>query len=334
MNITICGGGNLGHVVSGVLGSKENVQVSLLTNHPKRWENSISVSDLNGKTFYCEFYKISSDPSDVIPNADLIILCLPGFYIHNELKIIKPYLNNATIVGSIVSSTGFFFEAFDILPDNITLFGFQRVPFISRVIEYGRKAELLGYKRLLNIAVEHCDDKESIRNKIEKLFITPTVLLKSFYEVSLSNSNPLLHPAHLYTMWKDWNGKPYGQTNYFYAKWTDEASELLIMMDNEFQQLLKKLPVNEGSIPTILDYYESTDAQSLTLKIHSIEAFKGILSPMKKLLHNGVVPDFTSRYFTEDFPYGMRFVVECANKYSVKIPTIEKVYKWGCSKID
>ena len=75
-------------------------------------------------------------------------------------------------------------------------------------------------------------------------------------------------------------------------------------MDREFQQLLQVLPVREGSIPTILDYYESSDAASLTRKLRSIQAFKGILAPMKAV-EGGFVPDFSSRYFTEDFPYGL-----------------------------
>ena len=43
-------------------------------------------------------------------------------------------------------------------------------------------------------------------------------------------------------------------------------------------------------------------------------------------------PDFSSRYFTEDFPYGMRFIVETANRFNVDIPTINLVYQWGMSQ--
>ena len=45
-------------------------------------------------------------------------------------------------------------------------------------------------------------------------------------------------------------------------------------------------------------------------------------------------PDFSSRYFTEDFPYGMRFIVETADKYEQKISIIRKVYDWGIFMID
>ena len=120
-------------------------------------------------------------------------------------------------------------------------------------------------------AIEQTENKEPLRQSIEHLLATPTVLLGSHYEVSLTNSNPILHPSRLYTLWKDWHeGVVYPSRTFFYKEWTDEASELLIAMDREFFQLLRVLPVREGSIPTILDYYESTDAPSLTRKLRSI----------------------------------------------------------------
>ncbi|MBO6253999.1 MAG: NAD/NADP octopine/nopaline dehydrogenase family protein, partial [Bacteroidaceae bacterium] len=110
-------------------------------------------------------------------------------------------------------------------------------------------------------------------------------------------------------------------------------AQLLIDMDEEFQALLKKLGLKEGAIPSILQYYESTDAESLTKKLHSISAFKGISSPMITNKFGKFEPDFTSRYFTEDFPYGMKFIVETGEKYQCPMPTINKVYQWGLSKI-
>ena len=85
----------------------------------------------------------------------------------------------------------------------------------------------------------------------------------------MTNSNPILHPARLYSMWKGWcEGRVYPDQTLFYEEWTDEASELLIAMDGEFQTLLGTLPVTKGNIPPILDYYESHDASSLTQKLH------------------------------------------------------------------
>ena len=331
MRIGICGGGNLGHVCAGFLANRGH-QVSILTTKPELWSQTIEIVTPDG-SFEGQLALRTSDAAEAIPQAEIILVCLPGFAIHDELINIKPYLSSSCSVGTVVSSTGFFFEAFDILPADIPLFGFQRVPFISRTIDYGRKAELKGYKNSLHVAIEHTEDKEKIQLELEHLFEKPVTLAKSYYEVSLSNSNPLLHPARLYTMWKDWQpGIVYPRNPQFYAEWTLEASSLLIQMDQEFQNLLKNLGLKPGSIPTVLDYYESRDAASLTQKLHDIKAFQNISSPMKKV-DSSFVPDFNSRYFTEDFPYGMRFIVETARRHYTSIPTIEQVYKWGLLKI-
>ena len=332
-NVCICGGGNLGHVVTGFLAAHGDCEVSLLTRHPERWNHQLTINCPDGSQLTGTVSHISSRPEEVIPQADIVLLCLPGFSIHDELLLIKPYLRADTAVGTIVSSTGFFFEAMALLPQTTPLFGFQRVPFISRLKEYGRSADLLGYKPQLHVAIEQTSDQEPLRATIEQLLHTPTVLLGSHYEVSLTNSNPLLHTSRLYTMWHDWHeGVVYPDHSLFYEQWTDEASQLLIDMDAEFFRLLAVLPVRPGSIPTILDYYESTDAASLTRKLHSIQAFKGILSPMLPV-EGGFIPDFHSRYFTEDFPYGLRIVQQQCRQHHIDTPVIDRVMAWGEEKL-
>ncbi len=329
--ITICGGGALGHVCIGFLSSQENISVDLLTNHPAKWCHVISVKDANGKVFNGCLGRISSNPQEVIPDADVVILCLPGFLIKQTLKQIKPYLSEKTVVGTIVSSTGFFFFAHEVFGEKNKLFGFQRVPFIARVVEYGKTANLLGYKSSLNIAVENIDNCEEFRTFIENLFNTPVNLLQSFYEACLTNSNPILHTGRLYSMWHNWDGKPYDHCILFYKEWTEDAAQWLIDMDAEFMRLLEKLPMNQKSIPSLLEYYESTDAKSLATKLSSIKAFETIKAPMKEV-ENGWVPDFESRYFTEDFPFGLRFIVDLAQKHGVDTPKIDVVYEWGMEK--
>jgi len=335
MKICICGGGNLGHVTAGFFAAQDDLQVSVLTTQPERWTQYLKVVDGHGKTYRGKLDRISSDAKQVIPGSDIVLVCLPGFAIHDMLCYIAPCLDKKTWVGTVVASTGFFFEAMKVLPQKQPLFGFQRVPFISRIINYGHVAELKGYKESLSVAVEHTEKKEVVRTTLEKIFKTPTKLLDSYYEASLSNSNPLLHTSRLYTMWNNWEpGIAYDSNSDFYADWTKEASQLLISMDEEFQKLLKRIGLREGAIPSVLSYYESYDADSLTKKIQSIPAFKGISSPMILNKNGKYEPDLGSRYFTEDFPYGMRFIVETAHEYNVATPIIDEVYQWGIDKCD
>lgn len=330
-SICICGGGSLGLVCAGVLLSK-GFKVSMLTGHPENWSTHITVCDPFGKEYSGTLTKRTSKAEDVVPFSNLVLLTVPGFLIEKTLKDIRPYLSPYTIVGSVVSSTGFFFLAHEIFDKKRCLFGFQRVPFIARQRKYGEVGELLGYKPSLNVFIENYHDSEDMKEKLEYMFGTPIHQLNNVYEVSLSNSNPILHTGRLYSMWKDYNGEIIQEPPLFYADWTDEASETIIHMDEEFQRLLAKLGVRKDAIPTLLNYYESIDTTSLTNKIKSIQAFQSIESPMKQIA-NGWIPDFTSRYFTEDFPFGLRYIKDLAEINGVETPFINKVYGWGIEKI-
>ena len=331
--ICICGGGSLGHVVAGYLAATKPVNVNVLTQRPERWSREIVVDTPDGRVLHGGLNVVSSDPAEALSGVDVVLLCLPGFAIRDELIKIRPYLNKDTYVGSVFSSTGFFFEAMKILGDDVPLWGFQRVPFIARTEEYGHSAHLLGYKSAHNIAVERCNDKEGFRALIESLFDAPVTLLSNYYEASLTNSNPLLHTSRLYTMFGGENeGRVFPRMILFYEEWTVEAAQLLIDMDEEFFTILRYLPVSEGYLPRILDYYESHDAESLARKLSSIQGFKGITSPMTETAE-GWVPDFASRYFTEDFPYGLRYIWELAHQLNIDVPYIDKVYNWGVSKL-
>ena len=333
MKICICGGGNLGHVVAGFVAAQGKYEVRLLTRQPERWSKELTIEAPEAKTYVGKLCGIYSDAQEAVSDADIVLLCLPGYGIRDTLLQIRDFLRPDATVGSVVSSTGFFFQALEILSATQTLFGFQRVPFISRIIDYGHKARLMGYKDSLELAIEHTAQPEALRDTLSDMLHTPIHLLQSHYEVSLSNSNPLLHPSRLYSLWKDWHpGIVYDRIPMFYEEWTEEAAQLYINMDNELQALLTQLPVNKGSIATVLDYYESTDAPSLARKLRSIEAFKGIPAPMKET-EGGFIPDFHSRYFTEDFPYGLAFVHRLTHEKGIPSPTIDKIYEWGMKMI-
>jgi hypothetical protein len=327
--ICICGGGSLGHVIAGYLSAKKDLEVNILTQRPQLWKHELQISTPEGDTLCGKLNTVSDKPEEALHEVDIVLLCLPGYAIKSELLKIKPYVNERTYVGTVFSSTGFFFEALEILDNDVPLWGFQRVPFIARTNVYGESAHLLGYKTSHNIAVEHCEDKERFRSQIEKLFDAPVHLLNNYYEASFTNSKPILHPSRLYTLFKDWNKNVYYDHQFlFYEEWTNEASELLITLDKELFSVLAKLPVAPDFLMPILPYYESTDAESLTRKIRSINGFKGITTPMI-FSEKGWQPDLNSRYFREDFMHGLRYIHQEAHNLGIEVPMMNKVYNWG-----
>ena len=326
LKVCICGGGSEGHVSAAVMASL-GAEVRILSGHPGNWSGSVKATDPDGKVFEGPLACVSSSPEKAVSGAHIVLLCVPGYLIEKTLRDIKPYIGGAA-VGTVVSSTGFFFFAHSILGADAHLFGFQRVPYIARVQEYGSSALLLGYKKSLLAAIENLPD--SFGKTLEELFLTPVEIADNFLQVSLTNSNPILHTGRLYTMFKGRENQVWDHNIFFYREWTEESSRILIDMDAEFFRLLNKLGVK--GIPTLLDYYESTDAASLTRKLSSIPAFRNITSPMVQV-NGGWKADFGSRYFTEDFPFGLRWIKELAVKNNIETPVIDKVYDWGMNLI-
>ena len=332
-NIVIVGGGSLGHVIAGWL-TFQGYKVSVLTRRPSEWDTKLTINTDKGKIIG-HLDRISDKPPEVIPDADIVLLTVPGYANESEIKAIRPFLKSGCYIGAVFCSSGFFFEALKLLPENVKLWGFQRVPFIARTERYGHSANLLGMKAELNIAVERASSKEKevFRLWVELAFNTKTILLNNYLEASLTNSNPILHTARLYTMFHDWTEEVRFDHNIlFYEEWTEEAADLMIKMDTELFTILKCLPVASNYLVPLLEYYESYDARSLKNKLSSIKGFKGIGSPMKKD-DRGWFPDFNSRYFTEDFGYSLRYIWELGKNHNVDTPYIDMVYDWGIRKI-
>jgi len=328
--VCICGGGNLAHVTGGWLASRNDCEVNLLTRTPSRWADDgiIRITDPEGKIMDAHIGLITSKPELALKDTNIVLLCLPGFAIADVLRSIAPCLDSKTAVGSIVSSTGFFPMAQNILPKGLELFGFQRVPFIARINEYGHSASLLGYKDSLSVATFNSASPQRIADLLARLFEVKVNLLKNPMMVTLTNSNPLLHPSRLFGIFGNGRSK-YGRPVLFYEEWDNFSSQTLIDCDNEFRCLLDRLGISRTDIAPILDYYESHDAQSLTNKIRSIKAFNGLYAPMVKLEDGKFGPDWNNRYFTEDIPFGLLVIKAYTSRYGIETPTIDKVLDWA-----
>ena len=151
MRIVICGGGGLGHTCAGVLSNSKGITVDMLTNRPKQWNHEFVINKPDGTKLTGRLDRISDNPAELIPDADLVLFCLPAFMVEQTVLKIKPYLNPRTITGSVVGFTGFFIYCHKHLAQTSKLFSFQRVPYISRVVNYGQEANLLGFRDKLII---------------------------------------------------------------------------------------------------------------------------------------------------------------------------------------
>ena len=94
----------------------------------------------------------------------------------------------------------------------------------------------------------------------------------------------------------------------FYEEWDEESSRILFECDDELRKICNKLDkLNLEEVVSLKEYYESKTEEKFANKLKSIKSFKGIKAPMIKS-KGKYIPDYESRYFTEDFPYGLLII--------------------------
>lgn len=143
----ICGGGSSAHTLIPFL--KDSIfDVSIYTSKPEKWHKQIELEwhDPSGKVmgkYSNKLKKASSNPEDLFPKADYIVLCMPVHQYRVCLNEIAPYVNKqkTVCIGTMYGQAGFNWMVDEIkqkyLLDNIVTFAFGLLPWICRIIEYG-----------------------------------------------------------------------------------------------------------------------------------------------------------------------------------------------------
>lgn len=271
---------------------------------------------------------VSSNPA-IARDSDIIIISLPRYAIGAVTSQIYPFLSNDSLLVFAPGMPALLDMDNELRWKNKKLCALYKVPFISRTEKYGDSVSVLGSRDVNRVWYSH-KGMDCYTTLLEDLFDTPLVQLSSAYPFLLTNSNPLLHPARLVSLFKNYKrGMFYPRNFYFYEEWTDESSELYIQADEELLKICEKCPgmvIGKDIIP-VKEYYESSSVEALTRKINSITAFKGILSPMKQV-SQGWLPDFGSRYFTEDISWGTKPICAYAEMKGIHTPTLNYYIKW------
>lgn len=327
--ICICGGGNQGHALAGMLGSRSDLEINMLTRRPELWKHEITVINPEGLKSSGNINIISDNPKHVIPQSDLIIISLPSYAVLEVLERISPYVPEKAWVGAFPGTGGFDWMAKKILHGKNFLFGLQRVPYISRIIKYGDKVNVSGIKSELKVAALPFQYVDRIASILHDIFEVPIKPLNNYLAITLTPSNPILHPSRLYLLFRDWQEGLYFDKNpLFYEDWDIQSSQILLECDSEVQNLCSLIPLDLTEVLSLKKHYGVNNHSELTTKISGIKAFKGITSPMIKT-EKGYIPDFNSRYFTEDIPYGLVIIRAIAELFSFPTPTIDKIIEWA-----
>lgn len=328
MKITVIGGGNIGTLMAAEFSNKGHDTV-IYTSKPDMWGNIITVYDKSDNIlFEADNFFVTDNLEEAVKDSEIIFVTLPAQMFADFSKKITPYLKKGQKLGIVPGSGGAEFAFKEVIEKGVTLFGFQRVHSISRLKEYGHSVYMLGRKDELQIAAIPIRETNSTAKITEDLFDMPCVCLPNYLSVTLTPSNPILHTTRLYSLFRDYyNGLIYPKKILFYEEWNDFSSQMLIACDEELQKVCAAIPMNLEKVISLKLHYESSTPQEMTRKICNIPAFKGIFTPMVET-DGGWIPDFSSRYFTADFSFGLKIIYDIAKLFQIETPNIDKVWNW------
>lgn len=328
MRFTIIGGGNIGTLMAAEFAHKGHL-VTMYTSKPLIWGNTLSVyTKEECLLFEADLIDVTHDLEQAVKFADIIWVTTPPSVFPKLSNQLDALDLNGKMLGIIPGSGGAEFTFARVVSRGCILFGFQRVHSIARLKKYGHSVYMLGRKKNLYLAAVPEHYTEDMCKLMEGLFDIPCIALPNYMSITLTPSNPILHTSRLYSLFKDYRSGIYYPRSYgFYDEWDDFASQIVLACDLELQNLCSLIPLDLTSVTSLKEHYESSTIKEMTDKIRSIDAFKGLLSPMKQV-EAGWIPDFSSRYFVSDFDFGLKILIDIAHNYDVEVSTMEKIWTW------
>jgi len=163
------------------------------------------------RTFHGDIHKLSSDFADVIPDADIIFLCMPVHQYRNALVKLAPFVSRSkkeVFIGTIYGQAGFNWMVHDIVEkqhgyNNVVVFSIGLIPWICRAEVYGSYGINYGGKQV-NICAITPPDRFDHLNEIFLKDISYTQLgyghfvqACSFISLTLSVDNQIIHPSRM-----------------------------------------------------------------------------------------------------------------------------------------
>jgi hypothetical protein len=347
--ILICGGGNGAHAAAAIIKDRfPSYQVALYLSIAYEFEIfkrslkekiPIKVKTKN-RTFAVWIDSIINNPKDAVLDSDLILLILPSFAHEITLDAITPYLKDETIIGVIPSRGGLEFSQTERLirfnKKNV-FFGLQTLPWACRIREYASSVDILGKKKSVGLASLPRSYGRDLSKELSLLFDIHIYPLNNMIELTLGNQGQIVHPGMMYGMFSSNESVKYKKNDIplFYHSINNKTADLLTRMSNEVLCIADKIAKH---IPTknvihlkdwiIASYKDDIrDTSSLKKAFQTNNAYNGLKVPVKEESEGFMVPDFMSRYVSEDVPYGLVVTRGIADIAGVRTPKIDMVIR-------
>jgi opine dehydrogenase len=356
--LAICGSGNAGHALAVVLSQNFDGTVNWLVSSEEKAEllrlrmaalGLQSTGVIEGRADHVR--TVSSNPAEVIPDADLVLIVVPAFAHASVLGRIKPYLSETTAVGCLPTRGGFEFEASRLISDvdsrgRPMLFGLQTLPWSTRVVSPGEAVNFGAVKASVVMATLPADEGAQLAVQLSRLLGIQVVATGGFLNLTLGNPGQYIHPGLMYGHFRSWQGEEYDEDEIpmFYAEATDEMGETVEQLSFDASTVAQAIGRESGGtldlsgVAPVLDWLRSSyshvtaDVSTVAtcFRTGPIQARK---APMTETSPGRFVPNFGYRYLSEDIPYGLVITRAFAELAKVPTPTIDAVISWAQSNM-
>jgi hypothetical protein len=222
--------------------------------------------------------------------------------------------------------------------------GYEALPWTIRMIEWGRKACIIGTQNEILAAVVPQTAAGEALETLQSLYIFGLTNAKAGHSVRsvfLHNPAYIYHPGIMFGRWCPdvWDGTPVEAAPPFYHGIDDYTETVLLQMGDETQAIGKRI-AESSQASDLVDVPETkqfmmtafassiTDPSTLKSCFQSNRAYHDIKHDCLEA-DGGVVPDFQHRYLSEDVPIGLAFVKGLAQILEIPTPTTDKVLVWA-----
>ena len=351
MQITICGGGNAAHALAGLIASRREYTVNVYApygDEAEQWRKGIearggiALVSHDGSTQMGRPERVSGNPDDVVPGSRVVLLSLPAFAHQTTFGDIAPYVEEGAWVGALPARGGLDWCGSSLLRfegKSVVVFGLQTLPWACRIREYGQEVAILGTKTEVDLAAWPSHYVVEVAELLSDLVRVPMRPISSFLSLTLANTGQLIHPGVMYGLFRDWDGQPYAEAPLFYQGVDASTADILQQLSDEIQSLRALLEerypgLDLSAVQPLHDWLqraygeEIDDCSSLQICFVTNRGYAGLRAPMRAS-DEGLVPDYHSRYLSEDVPYGLLVARGIAELADLPTPMIDKVITWA-----
>lgn len=198
----------------------------------------------------------------MIPEADFILVALPGFAVERVLRAIQPHLKKGSIIYLLPGQGGVDLVAkavlfYELHNQRTTVAGVLPLPLRCRISDWGRRVELESLRSSYDVAAVPAANATMAARSFAELLGLPADAVKpigNYVGLSLHCSNANLHPGRLYGLFGPASQlgqyqrghvyrKPLGGSTipHFYETWDDKSSMWVHAISKERKNVWKAI---------------------------------------------------------------------------------------------